>query len=73
MPSLKYTEKHYQLMQFSNTLKLQDGDYGGRYNGTPALIRIKDGEAVAIMLYGGVMDGRGILKSSIELLIEAAR
>lgn len=70
---LNYTETHYKRTQFTHELKLADGNYNGFYQGEHALIRVKDGEATAILFFGGCMDGRGILKSNIEFLIATAR
>lgn len=70
---LNFTERHFKVTQFTHDLKLKDGTYNGFYQGEKALIKIKDGEAVSIMFFGGVMDGRGVLKSNMELLIESPK
>jgi hypothetical protein len=73
MPSLKYLEVFYKRTQLTNDLQLPDGEYNGFCDDRKAIIRIKDNQAVAISYMGGYCHTTGILKSSMELLIEVEK
>lgn len=65
--------KQYSFVQYLKEIKYPNGIYNALYNGEPTIIRIKDGEPVWVQFIdrSAIYDKRGILLSSVELLLPA--
>jgi hypothetical protein len=64
---------NYSFIQYSDKIRLPNGIYNGLYNREPAIIRIKDGLPVYVQFIekSAIFDARGILYSSVEILLPA--
>jgi len=65
--------KKYQFIQYRDSMKLPDGIYNALYNKDPSIIRITDGKPVFVQHIGNsrIFDPKGIILSSVELLLPA--
>jgi hypothetical protein len=78
-------KKQYSFIQFRESMNLPNGIYNGRYNSEPSIIRMEDGIPVFVSFIGFIKhyegedqlrsaciyDPKGILHSSVELLLPA--
>ena len=65
--------KQYEFVGYRKEVNYPDGIYNALYNGEPSVIRIKGGEPVWVQFIdrNAIYDKRGILLSSVELLLPA--
>lgn len=65
--------KQYTFVQYRQGVIYPDGIYNSLYNKEPSIIRIKDGIPVWVQFIerSAIYDKKGILSSSVELLLPA--
>lgn len=65
--------KQYTFVQYRKEVVYPDGIYNALYNGEPTIIRIKEGIITWVQFIErtAIFDSRGVLHSSVELLLPA--
>jgi hypothetical protein len=72
---------NYSFIQYNEKLFYPDGIYNALYNKEPSIIRIEKGKPVWVQFIGfmkndeprcsSIFDAKGIMSSSVELLVKA--
>ncbi len=64
--------KTFVFLQLKENVNYADGLYNGKYNAEPALIMIKDNKPSYVQFSNNssIYERRGILLSSVEILVE---
>lgn len=67
--------ENYTFVQLTDSMKMPDTIYNGRYNKEPAIIRIKDGKPAYVQFIenSSIFKPEGILLSNVELLLPSQK